>query len=157
MLAAPLSLARRAARGPKEPEAPRNWTRWGWFDFLADTGRLDAASDPRAELRKPLQCYDGLDARGEPRPDDVPRQIPCECHLPYRETVELLNRLGLQCEQRGQLLSDVLRALAGEGPRHPDADELDQMRDELRDDLRDDLRGLGGLDGFPYDDGPGWR
>jgi hypothetical protein len=100
---------------------------WDWFDFLADTDRLDPASDPLAELRKPLQCYGGLDARGEPRPDDVPRDIPCECHLPYRETAELLNRLGLQCEQRGQYLMDVLRDIGG-----------------------------GDVDGSPDDDGPGW-
>jgi hypothetical protein len=104
---------------------------WDWFDFLTDTGRLDSASDPPAELRKPLQCYGGLDDRGRPRPDDVPRAIPCECHLPYRETAELLNRLGMQCEQQGRYLMDVLRAFVGEGPRYPDQDQR-------------------------YDDGPGW-
>jgi hypothetical protein len=78
-----------------------------------------------------------------------PRAIPCECHLPYRETAELLNRLGLQCEQRGQYLLDVLRASVGDGPWRPDPDELD--------DLRADLRDLGGgPEGSPYDDGPGW-
>jgi hypothetical protein len=87
---------------------------WDWFDFLAETGRLDAASDPLAELRKPLQCYGGLDGQGRPRPDGAPREIPCECFLPYRETAELLNRLGMQCEQRGRYFLDVLRAFVGD-------------------------------------------
>ena len=42
---------------------------WEWFDFLAGTGRLDPASDPLAELRKPLLCYGGLDERGRLRPE----------------------------------------------------------------------------------------
>jgi hypothetical protein len=119
---------------------------WEWFDFLAGTGRLDPASDPPAELRKPLLCYGGLDEHGRLRPEDAPRPVECECHLPYRETVQLLNRLGLQCEYRGQSVLDVLRALVGEGVRHPGPEELDAM---LRD-LRDDLCDLGGeVPGFP--------
>jgi hypothetical protein len=123
---------------------------WEWFDFLAGTGRLDPASDPLAELRKPLLCYGGLDERGRLRPEDAPRSVECECHLPYRETVQLVNRLGLQCEYRGQSVLDVLRALVGEGVRHPGPDELDAM---LRD-LRDDVRDLGGGIAVLPDDEP---
>ena len=134
---------------------------WEWLDFLAETGRLDPASDPLWELRKPLLCYGGLDERGWLRPEGSPgtgsgqRLVECECHLPYRETTELLNRLGLQCEYRGQSPIDVLRALVGEGRCHPGPEELDEM---LRD-LRDDLRHIedGGIPGFPYDeDDPPW-
>ena len=44
------------------PELPQ--VMWGWFDFLHGTGRLDPASDPVAELRKPLACYGWLDQDG---------------------------------------------------------------------------------------------
>jgi hypothetical protein len=136
---------------------------WEWFDFLAETGRLDLASDPLWELRKPLLCYGGLDDRGRLRAEGSPVSdsgrptVACECHLPYRETTELLNRLGLQCEYRGQSPVDVLRALVGEGPRHPGSEELDEMLRDLRDDLRD--IDSGGITGFPYDfpDDPPWR
>jgi hypothetical protein len=140
---------------------------WEWFDFLAETGRLDRASDPLWELRKPLLCYGGLDDRGRLRAEVSPVSdsdrptVACECHLPYRETTELLNRLGLQCEYRGQSPVDVLRALVGEGPRHPGSEELDEMLRDLRDDLRD--IDSGGIPGFPYDfpddrsDDPPWR
>jgi hypothetical protein len=140
---------------------------WEWFDFLAATGRLDRASDPLWELRKPLLCYGGLDDRGRLRAEGSPVSdsgrptVACECHLPYRETTELLNRLGLQCEYRGQSPVDVLRALVGEGPRHPGSEELDEMLRDLRDDLRD--IDSGGIPGFPYDfpddrtDDPPWR
>lgn len=89
---------------------------WDWFDFLADSGRLDPASDPVAELRKPLLCYGGLDERGCPRPEGVPRPVECECHLPYRETAQLLNELAMQCEWRGEDPVDVLRRVVGRGP-----------------------------------------
>jgi len=92
--------------------------------------------------------------RGQRRPEDAPRSVECECHLPYRETVQLLNRLGLQCEYRGQSVLEVLRALAGECVRHPAPDELDAM---LRD-LHDDVRDLGGgIAGSPDDEpDPPW-
>jgi hypothetical protein len=82
--------------------------------------------------------------------------VECECDLPYRETAQLLNRLGLQCEYRGQSPLDVLRALVGEGVRHPGPEELDAMLRDLRDDVRDIESG--GIAGFPYDDGddPPW-
>ena len=128
---------------------------WEWFEFLTDTGRLDPASDPLAELRKPLLCYGGLDAQGRLRPEDAPASVECECHLPYRETVRLLNRLGLQCENRGQTPLDVLRALVGEGVRHPGPQELEEMLRDLRDDMRDIESG--GISGFPYDEpDPPW-
>lgn len=129
---------------------------WEWFDFLAGTGRLDPASDPLCELRKPLMCYGGLDGRGRFLPEGTPAVVPCECHLPYRETLALLNRLGRQCENSGQDPLDVLRALVGEGPRHPAPGELGALLRDLRD-LRDDERDIesGGIPGFPYDeDGP---
>ena len=109
-----------AASGPLEVVEAM----WEWFDFLADTGRLDPASDPPAELRKPLLCYGGLDEHGRLRTDDGPAPVECECHLPYRETVQLLNRLGRQCEYSGRSPVDVLRSLVGEGPRHPGREEL---------------------------------
>lgn len=73
---------------------------WRWFDFLQDTRRMDPASDPLWELRKPLICYGGLDFDGSPRPAEDPSPIPCECALPYRESVEHLNR-ELQRAERG--------------------------------------------------------
>jgi hypothetical protein len=134
---------------------------WQWFDFLTETDRLDGASDPLAELRKPLLCYGGLDRHGRLRGEDAPAPVECECHLPYRETVQLLNRLGQQCEYHGRSPLDVLRAFVGDGPRHPDPAELETLRTELRDDLRD--IGQGGISGFPYPpddpspDDPPWR
>lgn len=129
---------------------------WEWFDFLHDTGRLDPASDPVVELRKPLLCYGELDARGRLREPDTPSPVECECHLPYRETVQLLNQLGRQCEYSGRMPVDVLRDLVGEGPRHPDRDRWEALRAELRDDGRDI-----GQAGFPYgppdDDELPWR
>lgn len=66
---------------------------WIFLDFLYDTGRLDADSDPLWELRKPLICYCGLDFEGRPRPEGAERLIPCECYLPYRPTVGYLHDL----------------------------------------------------------------
>ncbi len=142
-------------RCPWPAELPQ--AMWHWFDFLAGTGRLAPESDPLWELRKPLLCYGGLDERGRPRPPDTPRAVECECHLPYRETVALLNRLGIQCEQRLQDPLDVLRALVGDGPRHPGPEERDELLRGLRDDERD--VGRGSIPGFPYDapdDEPPW-
>lgn len=73
---------------------------WHWLDFLHDTRRADPASDPLWELRKPLICYGGLDFDGRARPEGDPSPIPCECFLPYRESVEYLNR-ELQRAERG--------------------------------------------------------
>jgi hypothetical protein len=58
---------------------------WQWFDFLDDTGGFAAGSDPLAELRKPLQCYGGLDPHGVRLPPGVPSSVPCECLEPYEE------------------------------------------------------------------------
>jgi hypothetical protein len=77
---------------------------WQWLDFLHDTGRMNPASDPLWELRKPLICYGGLDYEGRFRPEDDPSPIPCECYLPYTETVEYLHD---QLE-RGALIEDIL-------------------------------------------------
>ncbi|HEX6237564.1 MAG TPA: hypothetical protein VFZ68_10250 [Acidimicrobiales bacterium] len=66
-------------------------TVWLLLDFLADTGRLDSASDPVGELRKPLRCYGGLDARGRAGALEVPDDgggtdgaSRCECYVAYR-------------------------------------------------------------------------
>lgn len=98
-------------------ELPR--VMWAWFDFLHGTGRLDPASDPVAELRKPLACYGWLDQHGEPLPPHAPRATPCECLLPYRETVELLDELVRQSERVGEDPLDRLRWLVGRHPRWP--------------------------------------
>ena len=86
---------------------------WSWFDFLHDTGRMDPRSDPLAELRKPLACYGDLDQDGRRLPSGAPRQVECECNLPYRETTALLNTLVLQCESSGEDPLDVLRYRIG--------------------------------------------
>lgn len=86
---------------------------WAWFDFLHRTGRMDAASDPIAELRKPLACYGGLDQNGATLPDGAEREIECECMLPYRETAELLSELVRIAECEGQDPLDPLRRLVG--------------------------------------------
>lgn len=92
---------------------------WSWFDFLHGTGRLDPASDPVAELRKPLCCYGWLDQDGNRLPSDAPRALPCECLLPYRETTELLDELVRQSERVGEDPLDRLRWLVGRPPRWP--------------------------------------
>lgn len=84
---------------------------WRWFDFLHDAGRFDPRSDPLWELRKPLICYGGLDFDGRSRPADDPSPIPCECYLPYRETVGYL--AGLLDE--GALVPDILFVPEREG------------------------------------------
>jgi hypothetical protein len=57
-------------------------TLWTFLDFLADTGRLDPASDPVPELRKVLICYGGLGFDGLPR-EEGRRLIRCECYRTY--------------------------------------------------------------------------
>jgi hypothetical protein len=91
---------------------------WDWFDFLHDTGRMEPGSDPVAELRKPLTCYGGLDQDGRPL-DGAPRQVECECFLPYRETTALLNELVQQTERSGEDPLDPLRRAAGRPARAP--------------------------------------
>lgn len=86
---------------------------WNWFDFLHETGRMDRASDPVAELRKPLACYGRLDQHGNPLPRGVGREIECECFLPYRETAELLGELARQAERTGEHPLDPLRRALG--------------------------------------------
>ena len=56
-------------------------TLWKFLDFLADTARLDPASDPVPELRKVLVCYGGLGFDGLPREGRSP--IRCECYRTY--------------------------------------------------------------------------
>jgi hypothetical protein len=53
-------------------------TLWKYLDFLAETGRLDPASDPVPELRKVLVCYGGLGFDGLPREGRSP--IRCVCY-----------------------------------------------------------------------------
>ena len=78
---------------------------WQWLDFLHHTGRLDPRSDPLWELRKPLICYGRLDFEGRFLPEGDPTVlIPCECYLPYRQSVNYLNG---QLEA-GSLSPDVL-------------------------------------------------
>ena len=98
-------------------------TMWAWFDALHGLGRLDPASDPVAELRKPLACYGWLDQDGNQLPANAERQLPCECLLPFRETVELLDELVRQCERVGEDPLDRLRWLVGRAPRLPLADD----------------------------------
>jgi hypothetical protein len=99
---------------------------WHWLDFLHDTRRTDPGDplfspqspaglkqrSPRGrfgagagravwELRKPLICYGGLRFDGRPRPGDDPSPIPCECFLPYRVSVEYLNRELPRAERGG--------------------------------------------------------
>lgn len=79
---------------------------WQWFDFLHHTGRLDPRSDPLWELRKPLICYGGLDFDGRFRPEDDPSPIPCECHLPYRQSADYLNERVEAGMRSGRVLFD---------------------------------------------------
>jgi hypothetical protein len=69
-------------RGAVAPaDAPVHmWTVLGWLD--ADD-RLDPSSAPLPVLREPLQCYGGLDADGQPRPEGAESEIPCQCYVPY--------------------------------------------------------------------------
>jgi hypothetical protein len=59
-------------------------TLWTYLDFLFATGRIDPASDPLCEVRKPLMCYAGLDEQGLPQRDAHAPRAPCECHVVYR-------------------------------------------------------------------------
>lgn len=85
---------------------------WEWFEFLEETGRLAAGSDPLGELRKPLLCYGGLDQRGRRMPADAPSTIVCECFVPYREVAELMLELTMRRGRGGPDPVDVLRGLA---------------------------------------------
>jgi hypothetical protein len=59
-------------------------TLWTYLDFLFATGRIDPASDPLCEVRKPLRCYAGLDEQGLPQRETNAPRAPCECHVVYR-------------------------------------------------------------------------
>ncbi|MBW0089797.1 hypothetical protein I4I73_05215 [Pseudonocardia sp. KRD-184] len=87
---------------------------WSWFDALHATGRLDPTSDPLAELRKPLCCAGGLDQDGRPLSAGAPRQVECECLLPYRETAALLGALVRLAEHYGGDPLGPLRRLVGD-------------------------------------------
>jgi hypothetical protein len=102
---------------------------WDWFDFLHATGRMDPDSDPLAELRKPLICSGGLDQHGRPLPDGAPRQVECECFLPYRETTALLSELVQQAERSGEDPLDALRRALGRPTRSFDRWEWDDPDD----------------------------
>ncbi len=98
---------------------------WDWFDFLDETGRLDPASDPLCELRKPLLCYGGLDQRGRPLPEGAKSTVECECFLPYRETMEIFQKLARDAEYSGRDVLDPLRQLVGRPTRPPWWEGLD--------------------------------
>jgi hypothetical protein len=100
---------------------------WRWFDFLDQAGRMDPRSDPVAELRKPLVCCGGFDQHGRELPRGAPRQVECECHLPYRETVGLLNQLVWQCERFGEDPLEVLRRRIDEPAPLIFGDDGDQL------------------------------
>jgi hypothetical protein len=106
---------------------------WEWIDFLHGTGRLDPGSDPVAEIRKPLCCAGWLDQDGAALPHDAPRQVECECFLPYREGALLLGELAQAATDRGEDILDVVRRALGR-PLHrsrwPDGPypELDGLR-----------------------------
>lgn len=86
---------------------------WEWVDFLHATDRLDPGSDPVAEIRKPLCCAGRLDQDGTPLPPDAPRQIECECFLPYREGALLLGELARAATDRGEDVLDPVRRALG--------------------------------------------
>jgi hypothetical protein len=90
---------------------------WEWVDFLHATGRLDPASDPVAEIRKPLCCAGRLDQDGAPLPPEAPRQVECECFLPYREGALLLGELAQAAADRGEDVLDPVRRALGLAPR----------------------------------------
>lgn len=56
---------------------------WRFLDFLVATDRLDPASDPLLELRRPLRCIAELNASGHWRVGDDPDPGPCVCAEPY--------------------------------------------------------------------------
>ena len=56
---------------------------WRYLDFLAATGRLDPASDPLPELRRPLRCFGQLGVDGRWDPDAVADPGPCVCYQRY--------------------------------------------------------------------------
>jgi hypothetical protein len=120
---------------------------WVWFDFLHGTGRLDPASDPVAELHKPLACYGWLDQDGNRLPPGAERAIACECLLPYRETTDLLDELVRQCERVGEDPLDRLRWLVGRHPRWPLAEgRLSWLEDDDPLDLDDRTHPVGPTD-----------
>ena len=84
-----------------------------WIDCLHAPGRLDPASDPVAEIRKPLCCAGRLDQDGAPLPADAPRQVECECFLPYREGALLLGELAQAATNRGEDVLDPVRRALG--------------------------------------------
>jgi hypothetical protein len=93
---------------------------WEWFDFLHATGRMHPDSDPVAELRKPLCCAGELDQDGRPLPPGAPREVECECSLPYRGGARLLGELAQEAAGRGEDVLDALRrALGRPVPRSP--------------------------------------
>lgn len=86
---------------------------WEWFDFLHATGRLHPDSDPVAELRKPLCCAGELDQDGRPLPPGAPREVECECSLPYRDGARLLGELAQEATDRGEDVLDAMRRALG--------------------------------------------
>ncbi len=59
---------------------------WSVLTWMDDVGRIPPGSDPLDALREPLRCYGGLDADGCEQPDGSPRDVDCQCYLPFDPT-----------------------------------------------------------------------
>lgn len=67
------------------PDVPEHL--WVVVEWIAESGRLRAGSDPVSALLEPLQCAGGLDAIGRPRSADELSPVHCQCVLPFDPNV----------------------------------------------------------------------